>query len=117
MSFSSQDSQDYRDEIKETFVLFDQDKSGKINKKEVGVALRALGQDPSDEELNSFLSHITIETVTFAQFLEIVNKSKTNDIEDFNELKVAFTVFDREGQVKECRFLLKCSTCLNNRVG
>jgi centrin-1 len=47
-----------RQEIKEAFDLFDTDGTGRIDAKELKVALRALGFEPKREELRAMLLEI-----------------------------------------------------------
>ena len=44
-------NEDETAEFKEAFALFDKDGDGVITPLELGVALRAMGQEPSDEDL------------------------------------------------------------------
>ena len=44
-----------KEEIKEAFDLFDTESSGKIDAKELKVAMRALGFEPKKEEIRSIL--------------------------------------------------------------
>lgn len=41
------------DEFREAFVLFDKDSSGTISTKELGVAMRSLGQNPTEQVYES----------------------------------------------------------------
>ncbi|KIH53430.1 EF hand, partial [Ancylostoma duodenale] len=38
------------EEFKEAFLLFDKDGNGTISTKELGIAMRALGQNPTEQE-------------------------------------------------------------------
>ena len=65
----------------------------------VGVVLRALGHNPSQEELAALLEGKGKgEAVTEQQFLELLGRELQEDT-DGEELRIAFRVFDREGQV------------------
>ena len=63
----------------------------------VGVVLRALGHNPSQEDLAALLAGAG-ETVTEQQLLEMLGRELQEDT-DGEELRIAFRVFDREGQV------------------
>ena len=63
----------------------------------VGVVLRALGHNPSQEDLAALLEGAG-ETVTEQQLLEMLGRELQEDT-DGEELRIAFRVFDREGQV------------------
>jgi calmodulin len=43
------------DEFREAFMLFDKDNSGNISTKELGIAMRSLGQNPTEQVLSSLL--------------------------------------------------------------
>ena len=51
MRQSNNMNEDETAEFKEAFALFDKDGDGVITPLELGVALRAMGQEPSDEDL------------------------------------------------------------------
>ena len=60
------------------------------------MVMRALGLDPSDEEIASMLEGKG-ETLTFQTFLSLIGKRMT-EVVDNEELRVAFSVFDRDNQ-------------------
>jgi len=45
-------------ELKESFILIDQNNLGFIQAEDVGRALRALGQNPTDEDVNKLLKNV-----------------------------------------------------------
>jgi len=45
-------------EVKEAFELFDKDHSGFINSKELGMVMRSLGQNPTEQELMSMINEV-----------------------------------------------------------
>ncbi len=68
-------SEDQKQEIKDAFDLFDTSGSGTIEQKELKVALRALGFDPSKEDLrNMIAAHDKDKSgrTDFAEFLDIM---------------------------------------------
>merc|ERR1711892_93067 len=85
-------------EVKEAFGLADKSGTGSIQIKEVGMVVRALGMNPSDEELQGMLEgkgdgvHLN-----FHEFLGIVGH-RMNEVDNEDELREAFAVFDRDGQ-------------------
>jgi calmodulin len=50
-------TEDETAEFKEAFALFDKDGDGVITPYELGVALRAMGQEPSEEDLKVSILH------------------------------------------------------------
>ena len=86
-------------EFKAAFELFDKDRDGAINNKELGTVMRNLGQNPSDEELKQMIKEIDLDgngVIDFNEFLYLmVKKMNGNDTEE--ELLEAFKVFDRDG--------------------
>ena len=48
-------------EYKEAFNLFDRDGSGTITSKELSIAMRSLGQNPSEDELESIMKEVDID--------------------------------------------------------
>ncbi len=45
-------------ELKEYFEMFDRDKDGSINEKELGNILRSLGHDPTDQDLSEMINEV-----------------------------------------------------------
>ena len=86
-------------EFKAAFELFDKDRDGAINNKELGTVMRILGQNPSEEELKQMIKEIDLDgngVIDFNEFLYLmVKKMNGNDTEE--ELLEAFKVFDRDG--------------------
>ena len=87
-------------ELKEYFDMFDRDKDGSINEKELGNILRSLGHDPTDQDLSEMINEVDNNSdskIEFEEFCKIMNnKLKQNDAEQ--ELIEAFKIFDREGK-------------------
>ena len=90
-------SEDQLEEAKEAFKLADKTSSGNISVKEVPSVMRALGLDPSDDDIASMLEGKG-DTLTFQTFLNLIGR-RMNEVVDNEELRVAFSVFDRDNQV------------------
>jgi len=45
-------------EVREAFELFDKDHSGYINSKELGMVMRSLGQNPTEQELMDMINEV-----------------------------------------------------------
>ena len=102
------------DEAREAFKLADKTSSGSISTKQAPVTnkidissvechvlsyqmvMRALGLNPSDDEIARMLEGKG-ETLTFQTFLSLIGKRMT-EVVDNEELRVAFSVFDRDNQ-------------------
>ena len=48
-------------EAREAFVLFDKDNSGTISRRELGTAMRALGKNPTEAELQDMVNEVDID--------------------------------------------------------
>ena len=48
-------------EYREAFSMFDKDSDGCISTKELGVAMRALGQNPTEQELQAIINEVDID--------------------------------------------------------
>ena len=97
-------------EFKAAFELFDKDRDGAINNKELGTVMRNLGQNPSEEELKEMIKEIDLDgngVIDFNEFLYLmVKKMNGNDTEE--ELLEAFKVFDRDGNGYVTSHELRC---------
>ncbi|VVC30352.1 Hypothetical protein CINCED_3A017633 [Cinara cedri] len=87
------------DEMQEAFQLFDIRGDNKIHISQIGNALRALGQNPTESDVIKFTQqHKADERITFEVFLPIyqaISKNRSsNTAEDFNE---GLRHFDKDG--------------------
>lgn len=85
-------------ELRECFVLFDTTGSGFIKGDDLGRALRALGQNPSDEDVKKMLSDASLDggRLGASEYLRVIGScglKKEGEMRD--ELTEAFRVFDR----------------------
>lgn len=86
-------------EFQEAFQLFDSRGDGKIHVAQIGDALRALGQNPTESDVKKFThQHKPDERISFEVFLPIyqaISKSRTSDTaDDFIE---GLRHFDKDG--------------------
>lgn len=83
-------------DIKEAFDLFDPDGTGKIATKDLTVALRALGFEPTRKEIQRLVTDVAPECpneLSYEEFMKIM-LVKMNDEEGQNEILRAFRLFD-----------------------
>eukprot|EP00956_Cyclotella_meneghiniana_P024040 scaffold47933_cov68-Cyclotella_meneghiniana.AAC.6 len=85
-------------EFREAFSLFDKSADGLISYQELGVVMRALGQNPTDAELKDMVSELDADGNDFIDFPEFLTmfyrRTDTDSEEEFME---AFRVFDKDG--------------------
>lgn len=83
-------------DIKEAFDLFDPDGTGKIAIKELKVAIRALGFEPTKEELKKLIADIDpngLGKLSYDEFLDIMTV-KMSEKDSKEEVLRAFRLFD-----------------------
>ncbi|KAF6371479.1 calmodulin like 3 [Rhinolophus ferrumequinum] len=86
-------------EFREAFSLFDKDGDGSITTQELGTVMRALGQNPTQAELQAMVSEIDQDgnsTVDFSEFLGVMAR-RMKDRGSEEEIREAFRVFDKDG--------------------
>jgi len=84
-------------EFREAFDEFDKDGSGAISSKELLGVMRAMGQNPTEDELNNMVMEVDLDgngTIEFPEFLEMM-KQKASTVDQEGELREAFRIFDR----------------------
>jgi len=90
------------EEIKETFDLFDTDSSGSIDREKVKVAMRALGFEPKQEEIQNMISDVHDDgsrRIEYEKFLKMMmHKILNKDPKD--EILKAFGLFDDDATGK-----------------
>ena len=92
-------SESQKQEIKDAFDLFDTSGSGTIEPKELKVALRALGMEPSKDEIANLVARVDKDnsgTVDFHEFLAIMIQ-KMSETDKKEALDEAFLLFDKDG--------------------
>ncbi|KAL0241478.1 hypothetical protein GEMRC1_006713 [Eukaryota sp. GEM-RC1] len=106
-------SEDQVHELQEAFELFDGDGDGSINTKELRSAMRCLGQDLTEDQLDGLLNKVQVkenETIDFRQFMTIMAIRMDDDDAD-DDLSAVLSVFEHKGSVtfaelkRPCNFL------------
>eukprot|EP00091_Calanus_sinicus_P011141 TRINITY_DN2533_c1_g1_i3.p1 TRINITY_DN2533_c1_g1~~TRINITY_DN2533_c1_g1_i3.p1 ORF type:complete len:149 (-),score=61.23 TRINITY_DN2533_c1_g1_i3:31-477(-) len=83
-------------EFKQAFDEFDEDGSGEISTKELLGVMRAMGQNPTEEELNTLVMEIDVDgngIIDFEEFVAMM-KMKAHEVDDEADLRQAFQMFD-----------------------
>ncbi|CAK4794704.1 unnamed protein product [Aphanomyces euteiches] len=102
-------SQEEIDACRESFVHFDKDGSGTIDKYELGKVLEAMGQKPSEEELFQMISEVDEDhsgEIEFPEFLRVIEQQKLRAMEydDESDFIDAFVACgggpDKQGHVE-----------------
>uniref|UniRef100_A0A0K0DNN2 Calmodulin n=1 Tax=Angiostrongylus cantonensis TaxID=6313 RepID=A0A0K0DNN2_ANGCA len=65
------------DQFKEAFLLFDKDGNGTISTKELGVAMRALGQNPTEQQILEIINEVDINgngQIEFPEFCVMMKR-------------------------------------------
>ncbi|XP_045478631.1 caltractin-like [Harmonia axyridis] len=94
LKFELNDEQ--KNDIKEAFDLFDNENCGKIDSKDLKVAMRALGFEPKKEEIKKMISEIDKDCtgrISFDDFLELM-AVKMSEKDSKEEILKAFRLFD-----------------------
>uniref|UniRef100_A0A7N0V286 EF-hand domain-containing protein n=1 Tax=Kalanchoe fedtschenkoi TaxID=63787 RepID=A0A7N0V286_KALFE len=89
-------TQQKRQEIKEAFELFDTDGSGTIDAKELNVAMRALGFEMTEEQINQMIADVDKDgsgAIDFDEFVHMMT-AKMGERDTKEELMKAFQIID-----------------------
>lgn len=87
-----------RADLKEAFDLFDATGTGVINHKDLKVAVRALGFEPTKEEISRMVAEVDRDgsgRLSYADFLQLM-KVKMSERDSHEEILKAFRLFDDE---------------------
>eukprot|EP00730_Choanoeca_flexa_P018892 TRINITY_DN9210_c0_g1_i1.p1 TRINITY_DN9210_c0_g1~~TRINITY_DN9210_c0_g1_i1.p1 ORF type:complete len:148 (+),score=57.62 TRINITY_DN9210_c0_g1_i1:66-509(+) len=83
--------------FKEAFSLFDKDNKSQIDVKNLGRVMRAIGLEPSDDELKNMITEVDgsgKNAVDFAEFMKMMSKNGTDT---GREVKETFSLFNKSG--------------------
>ena len=90
--------EEFVEEIRQTFDLFDKDQSGSIDAEELGEVFRSLGQHYTEAELEEMIAEIDTDrsgSIEFGEFLHLMRR-RMRDTDTEEEMVEAFKVFDRD---------------------
>ena len=85
-------------QYRKAFSVYEKEE-GKIPKKDLGILLRSLGQNPTEAELQDMINEVDADrkgTIEFHEFLSMMERKK-DYIESEDEVLAAFRVFDGDG--------------------
>ncbi|KAH0464642.1 hypothetical protein IEQ34_007428 [Dendrobium chrysotoxum] len=91
-----------KQEIKEAFELFDTDGSGTIDAKELNVAMRALGFEMTEEQINNMIADVDKDgsgAIDFDEFMHMMT-TKIGERDTKEELMKAFRIIDQDNNGK-----------------
>ncbi|XP_061341762.1 caltractin [Gastrolobium bilobum] len=91
-------TQQKKQEIKEAFELFDTDGSGNIDAKELNVAMRALGFEMTEEQINQMIADVDKDgsgSIDYDEF-EHMMTAKIGERDTKEELMKAFRIIDQD---------------------
>lgn len=89
-------NEEQKNDIKEAFDLFDSAGSGKIDAKDLKVAIRALGFEPKKEEIKKMIADIDKDgtgKISYDNFVQLMS-SKMAEKDSKEEIMKAFRLFD-----------------------
>lgn len=87
-------------EFTEAFRTFDKDDDSVITMKELSTTMRAMGQNPTDAELQDMLREADIDkdgNITYDEYLGMMERKMNSNPNNDEELKEAFRTFDKDG--------------------
>lgn len=95
-------TQQKKQEIREAFELFDTDGSGTIDAKELNVAMRALGFEMTEEQINQMIADVDKDgsgAIDFDEFCHMMT-AKIGERDTKEELMKAFRIIDQDNNGK-----------------
>jgi len=90
--------EEFVEEIRQTFDLFDKNQDGTIDQDELGDVFRSLGQHYTEAELAEMIAETDNDrsgSIEFGEFLQLMRR-RMRDTDTEEELVEAFKVFDRD---------------------
>ncbi|XP_026447226.1 calmodulin-like isoform X1 [Papaver somniferum] len=82
---AEQFTEDQISEYKEAFTLFDEDGDGYIIAKELSTAMRSMGKNPTEAEIQDMINEVDAdknEAINFTEFLDLMARKIKDAIKD-----------------------------------
>ncbi|TRY80615.1 hypothetical protein TCAL_13249 [Tigriopus californicus] len=96
-------------QYRQAFKMFDKNHDERISSQELGMVMRELGFDPTEDELKDMIGNADADgsgSIEFPEFLNLMIKRFASD-DKMEEMKAAFEVFDKNKDNKISRSELK----------
>ncbi|XP_076095369.1 uncharacterized protein LOC143066261 [Mytilus galloprovincialis] len=97
-------TEDQREHITGVFNWFDKNGDGKIDAKELGLALRLEGLNPTEKEISEMIQKVDVDDdgqINHKEFMKMM-KDQVLNTDEKSELQEAFKVFDKNGDGRIC---------------
>ncbi|KAK3597187.1 hypothetical protein CHS0354_003685 [Potamilus streckersoni] len=85
------------------FEQFDRNGDNRISSEELGTVMRGLGQNPTEAEVKELIAELDSNgngTIEFNEFLKMMSTKAKSTEEEAEELRAAFSKFDKDGNGK-----------------
>merc|ERR1712080_620602 len=93
---------DFISEMREAFCYFDKGGRGYISGKEMPSLLRALGSNPTQQEVNDIMAEVDVDhngKMDLGEFIVMMH-SQVGSTDTMEEMRIAFRAFDTDGDGK-----------------
>ncbi|PIA17475.1 EF-hand [Coemansia reversa NRRL 1564] len=87
-------------ELRDAFAIFDTDNNGEITREELGVLMRSLNHNPTEEEISDMINEADENgdgKIDFSEFIALMARQSMNANDSEEEIVEAFRVFDKNG--------------------
>ncbi|SPP75545.1 neo-calmodulin [Drosophila guanche] len=84
--------------IEDAYAIMDREQDGSVTSKELAIIMRALGRQPTDNQLQAMINEVDSDgngSIEMAEFCSMILR-KMHDTNHEDELRDAFRVFDKE---------------------
>ncbi|KAJ1846716.1 hypothetical protein LPJ70_001896, partial [Coemansia sp. RSA 2708] len=87
-------------ELRDAFAIFDTDNNGEISREELGVLMRSLSHNPTEEEITDMINEVDENgdgKIDFSEFIAMMARQPMSAEGPESEIMEAFRVFDKNG--------------------